>query len=85
MAPLAIIAKEAGFEVSGSDVSEKFITDEELEKAKITPFTGFSEENISNADLVIATGAHVGMDNIEVKASWQDYNNSNDSNPSLRK
>ncbi len=69
MTPLAIIAKEAGFEVSGSDVSEKFITDEELEKAKITPFTGFSEENISNADLVIATGAHGGMDNIEVKAA----------------
>lgn len=69
MAPLAIIAKEAGFEVSGSDVSERFITDEELEKAGIKPFIGFDKKNIEGADIVIATGAHGGMDNVEVKAS----------------
>lgn len=69
MTPLAIIAKEAGFEISGSDVSERFITDEELEKAKIKPYPGFDKKNIEGADLVIATGAHGGMDNIEVKAA----------------
>lgn len=67
VSPLAIIAKEAGFEVSGSDVSERFITDEELEKAGIKPMVGFDKKNIEGADLVIATGAHGGMENIEVK------------------
>ena len=64
--PLAIIAKEAGFKVSGSDIDEEFITSECLEKAKILPIIGFSEENIDKADLVITTGAHGGFDNIEV-------------------
>ena len=35
MTPLAIIAKEAGIQVSGSDVAQRFITDEILEKKKI--------------------------------------------------
>lgn len=67
MSPLAIIAKEAGFEVTGSDVEEPFITDKQLKKAGITPFVGFSKDHIKGADLVIATGAHGGMDNVEVK------------------
>ncbi|MBI2190048.1 MAG: hypothetical protein HYU49_00730 [Candidatus Levybacteria bacterium] len=33
MTPLAIIAKEAGFTVSGCDIEEEFITDEALRKA----------------------------------------------------
>lgn len=69
MAPLAIIAKEAGFEVSGSDVSDKFITDRELEKAGILITIGFDSKNIEGADLVIATGAHGGRDNLEVVAA----------------
>lgn len=69
MTPLAIIAKEAGFGVTGSDVGEKFITDGELKKAGIAPYVGFDEEHVRNTDLVIATGAHGGMDNIEVKAA----------------
>lgn len=69
VAPLAIIAKEAGFVVTGSDVSERFITDEELEKAGIKPKAGFDKNNIEGADIVIATGAHGGMDNIEVKTA----------------
>lgn len=71
MTPLAIIAKEAGFEVSGSDVSERFITDEELEKAGIKSNAGFDKKNIEGADLVIATGAHGGMENIEVKEALE--------------
>lgn len=66
MTPLAIIAKEAGIKVSGSDVKEKFITDEELEEVGITPFEGFDPENINDQDLVIATAAHGGSSNIEV-------------------
>lgn len=63
---LAIIAKEAGFNVTGSDIEEEFITSECLVKAGIVPIIGFSKENVDNADLVITTGAHEGFDNIEV-------------------
>lgn len=65
MAPLAIIAKEAGFKVTGSDISEEFITDELLKKAGITVNIGFDEKNVEEKDLVITTGAHGGVDNIE--------------------
>ncbi len=75
MAPLAIIAKEAGFEVSGSDLEEKFITDSILENSGIKFFIGFSESNVVNffegvdstKCLFIATGAHGGFDNVEAK------------------
>lgn len=67
MAPLAIIAKEAGFSVSGSDISDRFITDSSLKKAGITPYIGFSKRHIKAQDLVIATGAHDGFNNPEVE------------------
>ncbi|HSD98618.1 MAG TPA: UDP-N-acetylmuramate--L-alanine ligase [Patescibacteria group bacterium] len=67
MAPLAIIAKEAGFVVSGSDIAKTFITDESLNKKGIIPFAGFEEGHVNGADLVITTGAHSGYDNVEVK------------------
>jgi UDP-N-acetylmuramate--alanine ligase len=66
MTPLAIIAKEAGTTVSGSDIADEFITDEALQKAGIKPKVGFAKENVGNADLVITTGAHGGFNNIEV-------------------
>lgn len=66
MTPLAIIAKEAGMEVSGSDIGEEFITDELLKKTGITPLIGFSKDHIKNPDLVITTGAHGGFNNVEV-------------------
>lgn len=66
MTPLAIIAKEAGIKVTGSDVATKFITDEELYESGISVFEGFKKEHISDQDLVIATGAHGGSENIEV-------------------
>ncbi len=64
--PLAIIAKEAGFSVSGCDLAEEFITDAPLKKAGIIPLVGFSEDHLQNCDLVITTGAHGGFENIEV-------------------
>lgn len=67
MTPLAIIAKEAGFTVTGSDIDEEFITDEALKKAGIIPFIGFDPIHITKPDLVITTGAHGGFDNVEVK------------------
>src|SRR5687767_5421801 len=66
MAPLAIIAKEAGFEVTGSDLEKEFITDAALKKAHITPLVGFTPDHIGSPDLVITTGAHNGFDNPEV-------------------
>lgn len=66
MTPLAVIAKEAGFNVSGSDLGEEFITDELLAKVDIKPLVGFSAEHLLDCDLVITTGAHGGFENIEV-------------------
>jgi UDP-N-acetylmuramate--alanine ligase len=66
MTPLAIIAKEAGFVVSGSDLGEEFITDALLRKVGIEPLAGFSEDHLQGCDLVITTGAHGGFDNVEI-------------------
>lgn len=68
MTPLAIIAKEAGIRVSGCDVAEEFITDEPLAKSRIRPLVGFSKDHLKGVDLIVATGAHGGFDNPEVKA-----------------
>ena len=65
MTPLAIIAKEAGFEVTGCDVDKEFITDESLDNAGIVSQIGFDATHVLDADLVITTGAHGGFDNIE--------------------
>ncbi|MBI5122963.1 UDP-N-acetylmuramate--L-alanine ligase [Candidatus Roizmanbacteria bacterium] len=69
VAPLALIAKEAGFEVTGSDIEKEFITDLALSKAGIKPSSGFSPDHISIPDLVITTGAHNGFDNVEAIAA----------------
>lgn len=66
MTPLAIIAKEAGMNVSGSDIADEFITDSVLKKAGIIPKICFAVSNVGNVDLVITTGAHGGFNNIEV-------------------
>lgn len=65
MTPLAIIAKEAGINVSGSDIADVFITDSSLKKAEIIPLVGFSKDHIINPDLIIVTGAHGGFNNVE--------------------
>ncbi len=67
MTPLAIIAKEAGFTVTGSDIDQEFITDAVLKKAGIAPLVGFSKDHIDKPNIVITTGAHGGFDNVEVK------------------
>ncbi len=70
MTPLAIIAKEAGMIVTGSDTENEFITDEILKENEIDIKTGFKKENISDdLDYVIATGAHNGINNVEVVAA----------------
>src|SRR3989344_5297418 len=69
IAPLAIIAKEAGFDVAGSDIEEAFITDQEINDAGIQIFSGFDSKNIEGVDLVITTGAHGGFSNPESKSA----------------
>jgi len=66
-APLAVIAKEAGFKVTGCDIDEEFITDIALKNAGIEVFKNFSPEHLKDIDLLITTGAHQGFDNPEVK------------------
>lgn len=71
MSGLAVICKERGMEVSGSDVSETFITDKVLEEKGIPVYSGFRPENLShNPDLVIV-GASWGRDNVEVQEAMK--------------
>lgn len=68
MTGLAIIAKEKGYKITGSDVSEEFVTDAVLKRNGITPIVGFSKENLEEKpDLVIVTGAHGGINNPEAQ------------------
>lgn len=67
MTPLAIIAKEAGCDVTGCDIDEEFITDKSLKKAGINPLIDFSIDHVLDCDIVVSTGAHGGMENEEVK------------------
>jgi len=67
MTSLAAMAKEAGFNVTGSDIADVFITDDVLKKMEISVFEGFNKSHVGDVDLVIATGAHGGLNNIEVK------------------
>lgn len=75
VAPLAIIAKQAGFRVSGCDIEDEFITDAPLKKAGIVPLVGFSKDHVKGVDLVITTGAHGGFDNEEVLEAKKDSTN----------
>lgn len=67
MTAMAVYLKERGKNVWGSDVDEVFPTDEVLREHDIDVSEGFSPEHIdSSIDLVITTGAHGGLTNIEV-------------------
>jgi len=76
MATLAIIAREAGFIVAGSDVEEEFITDKILREEGIEVLEGFRSENAEeffgtsprHECLIITTAAHDGFNNPE--AVW---------------
>lgn len=67
MSALAVWAHEKGFNVTGSDIEEKFPSDPILKKIGVNIFNGFHRNHIRHPDLVVYTGAHGGRDNIEVK------------------
>lgn len=70
MTALAILAQEKGIAVSGSDVEEEFPTDKTLHHFSIACENGFSASHMkSDVDLVVYTGAHQGINNIEVQAA----------------
>ncbi|RJR15548.1 UDP-N-acetylmuramate--L-alanine ligase [Candidatus Microgenomates bacterium] len=72
MTALAIIAKQMGKMVSGSDIDEIFPTDETLSEAHIAVSHGFKPENVpADTELLIYTGAHNGHSNPEVVAAAQ--------------
>ena len=66
MSGLAVICKNRGMAVAGSDMHEKFITDKILRKNNIKVFENFSATNLDfNPDLVVI-GTSWGDDNVEV-------------------
>lgn len=68
MANLALILKKMGKNMTGSDVSEEFITDELLKKNKISYTIGFNPDGLpKNTDIIIYSAAHQGVDNPQVK------------------
>ena len=74
MTSLALIVKEAGIDVRGSDIGQEFTTDDVLKKNGIPVFHGFesgdlidfiAESNVEEV-LLITTSAHGGFDNPQV-------------------
>ena len=67
MTMLAQFLKSRGIEVSGSDIKEKFMTDQVLRDSGIKVIEGFSEKNMpSQADLIIYSTAYNSQTNPEV-------------------
>ncbi|PIP51245.1 hypothetical protein COZ61_00955 [Candidatus Berkelbacteria bacterium CG_4_8_14_3_um_filter_33_6] len=67
MSGLAIILKEMGKNVSGSDLGEEFVTDKELNKLDIKIDVGFEKNKInSSMGLIIYSAAHQGQENPQV-------------------
>lgn len=66
MSGLAVICKQAGFEVAGSDVAEKFITDKVLAEQGISVFENFAAANLDWRPELVVVGASWGDDNPEV-------------------
>lgn len=67
MTALALILKELGKTVTGSDLKEEFLTQETLHKKGISFFTAFAEKNIQKQDVIVYSGGHGGIHNPEVK------------------
>ncbi len=68
MTMLAQFLKGKGYEISGSDNPEVFLTDKVLRENKIKVFSNFSEKNIDlDADLIIYSTAYNEKNNVELK------------------
>lgn len=68
MTMLAQFLAEAGNRVSGSDITDIFLTDQVLKKEKISVLTPFNEKNIpTSLDLIIYSSAFNSSNNPELK------------------
>ena len=67
MSALAVIMKNLGYDVQGSDLAKHFFTEEELIKNNIK-ITSYNASNI-NKDLTIIKGASITDDNVELMAA----------------
>ena len=65
MSALAVILKQLGYEVKGSDLDKHFFTEAGLIENNI-PFTAYDEKNIYEG-LTIIKGASITDDNVELK------------------
>jgi len=72
MAALAIFLKQDGWQVSGSDNANTYLTDETLRQVGIQYHEGFDKENLNDlkADYIIISAAY-GKDNPEVKEAYR--------------
>lgn len=71
MTMLAEFLAHEGYEISGSDVADKFMTDEVLKKAGIKVFENFATEHLDNqVDLVVYSTAY-NESNIELKTALE--------------
>lgn len=68
---LAVICKQLGFEVAGSDVPEVFITDKILKKNKIKVFKNFSPKNLDWQPDLVVVGASWSKDHPEILKARQ--------------
>lgn len=67
MTALALYLQDMGVKVTGSDVSELFVTDEILKRRNIGWSVGISKKNVNKeTDLLVTTAAHGGLNNEEV-------------------
>jgi len=78
MSSLAIIMKQLGYDVKGSDLDKHFFTEVGLVENNIS-FTGYNEDNIHEG-MIIVRGLSVTMENVELKKAHEigleiiDYN-----------
>jgi len=70
MSGLAVICKQRGMEVSGSDVSDKFITDKILDDHGIEVFEEFLPDHLDDAPNLVVVGASWDDSNVEVAAAY---------------
>ena len=78
MSALALVLKDLGFDVAGSDIAKYTFTQEPLIKAGIK-ISSFAADNIKDNGQVIVKGNAFKADNVEVQAcesknvTWQSY------------
>ncbi len=72
MTAVALCAQDLGITVTGSDLTEEFVTDPVLRKRHIHISADFDPADIPDStDLLVYTGAHQGVNNPQVQAAKQ--------------